>query len=635
MKNRKNLLVCGVLAGLLASSSAFAAENTFSAENNLNEFTLDTIVVTASRIPQTITDAKADISVVTRQQIEDMHMQNVEEALRTVPGVQFLNYGGNGINANLSGIRINGSKDIVVLVDGVRITDFQGSNNTGYIYSAMQNNMDNIERIEVLRGSAATMYGSGAKGGVINIITRKVNDLKTTMDVSRGSFGNESYKFNTQGKKDKIDWNIYYNKSLSGDYDDGSGKKWEGSTDNKSNGIKMNYAFNDKNNLMVSYDKIKSDYDGIDYLSRDAFYQGKYESQNLTVKHDWKITDEWSNTITFRKTDLKNNYIKNHGYGYTNYSDNTYNFWSDQIVYSLDRNNLIFGLDYSKGEDNLRGYKMENYSYYIQDDWEFIPGVTLSAGVRYDDPNRNGEGAELESHTSQSYKLSWDITDNDTIYVGRSDFYILPSMSQWYDSQWGNKNLKPAEGTTNSIGYSKKFDDYNVFTLNWFKTENDNVISYDEENDVYTNFSDGVARGWNAQYITQLGDFWNVNLGWAHLYQCTPGDNLSMGYYPKDMATFGISYNCDKVVAALDGYYFIRRETEYSRKGGWPADNYGIFNISVSYKPDKNLMLYTKVNNIFDKLYAEHTNVIHDGGNPGDWYAMPGRSIVAGMQLTF
>lgn len=118
-------------------------------------------------------DAHADISVVGRKEIEQMHMTTVEEALRTVPGVQFLNYGQNGMNGNLSGIRLNGSKDIVILVDGVRVTDFQDVGSSGYIYSFLLNNMDNIERIEVLRGAAGTVYGSGAKGGVINIITRK------------------------------------------------------------------------------------------------------------------------------------------------------------------------------------------------------------------------------------------------------------------------------------------------------------------------------------------------------------------------------------------------------------------------------------------------------------------------------
>ena len=194
----KKKLTAAVLASLAAMSfngSALAAEQA----PELNEFTLDTLIVTASRIPSTITDAKADVSVVTREHIEDMHMENVDEALRTVPGVQFLNYGTNGMNANLSGIRINGSKDIVILVDGVRVTDFQGSGSSGYAYTALMSNMDNIERIEVLRGSAATVYGSGAKGGVINIITRKINDNQASINIARGSFGKENYKFHNQG----------------------------------------------------------------------------------------------------------------------------------------------------------------------------------------------------------------------------------------------------------------------------------------------------------------------------------------------------------------------------------------------------------------------------------------------------
>lgn len=135
-------------------------------------FEMAPVVVTANRMNENLVDARADISVVTSRQIEKLHLNTVEDALRTVPGTQYLNYGGNGLNANLSGIRINGSKDIILLVDGVRVTDFNGANNSGYMYSSLLNNMDNVERIEVLRGSAGALYGSGAKGGVINIITK-------------------------------------------------------------------------------------------------------------------------------------------------------------------------------------------------------------------------------------------------------------------------------------------------------------------------------------------------------------------------------------------------------------------------------------------------------------------------------
>lgn len=125
-------------------------------------FEMAPVVVTANRMNENLVDARADISVVTSRQIEKLHLNTVEDALRTVPGTQYLNYGGNGLNANLSGIRINGSKDIILLVDGVRVTDFNGANNSGYMYSSLLNNMDNVERIEVLRGSAGALYGSGA-----------------------------------------------------------------------------------------------------------------------------------------------------------------------------------------------------------------------------------------------------------------------------------------------------------------------------------------------------------------------------------------------------------------------------------------------------------------------------------------
>lgn len=126
-------------------------------------FEMAPVVVTANRMNENLVDARADISVVTSRQIEKLHLNTVEDALRTVPGTQYLNYGGNGLNANLSGIRINGSKDIILLVDGVRVTDFNGANNSGYMYSSLLNNMDNVERIEVLRGSAGATWTNEAR----------------------------------------------------------------------------------------------------------------------------------------------------------------------------------------------------------------------------------------------------------------------------------------------------------------------------------------------------------------------------------------------------------------------------------------------------------------------------------------
>ena len=67
---------------------------------------------------------------------------------------------------------------------------------------------------------------------------------------------------------------------------------------------------------------------------------------------------------------------------------------------------------------------------------------------------------------------------------------------------------------------------------------------------------------------------------------------------------------------------------------GWPSNDYAVINLSATYKPTKNISIYAKVENLFDKLYAEHTDVIWGGGS-GNWYSMPGRSFVVGMQYTF
>lgn len=640
------------IATMGSSYSAFAATND---KTNLDTFTFEPMVVTASRIPESITEAKADISVVSRDEIEKMHMSTVEEALRTVPGVQFLNYGTNGLNANLSGIRINGSKDVVILVDGVRITDFQGPNNAGYAYTSLLSNMDNIERIEILRGAASTSYGNGAKGGVINIITREITGNKSTIDISNGSFGKDSFKFSTQGKEGKFGYHVYHNRSFIGDTKDGNGDTWVGHTNSKNTGTKFTYDFDDKNKLTINYDKTDTRYSGMDYIYKGPF-EGYYKSDSITLKHDYTMNDKWSNTFVYRHNKIKTSYGKPEGEGtpggrastpYSVTSDYTYNFISDQVNFNDGVHNIILGLDYSKGHNNaLRraGYDqdgniikanrwLENYSYFIQDDWKFAPNWTLSGGIRYDMPNGDKYSPEYDHHTSKSYKLSYDITENDSIYAGRSDYYILPSLEQISDPKYGNAKLAPAYGRTTSIGYNKKFDDYNIFTLNWFKTEADRGIGYDGDGQ-YQNYDGGIARGWNAQYLSQLGEHWNLNLGWSHLYEYTPGDkNYAMGYSPKDVATFGVYYDYKKVNAGLDGFYFMRRVNP-NFKDGWPKDNYGVYNLSVNYAPTEDMTFYFKVENLFDTLWAEHTDVIWNG-NPNAWYSMPGRTFILGMQYNF
>ena len=601
-------------------------------------FELAPIVVTASRMEESILKAKADMSVVGREEIEQMHMDNVEEVLRTVPGVQFLDYGSNGLNANVSGIRINGSKDVVILVDGVRVNDFKGAGSSGYMFAALMNNMDNIERVEVMRGSAATMYGSGAKGGVINIITRRPEGAKTVIDIAKGSFGKEAYKFNTQAAKDKVSYNIYHDRTISGTSKDGSGKEWPGQSNTKSSGAKFEYRFNDANKLTLNYETIGSNFSGTD-LVYGGHYVGMYDSNSVTLKHDWQINDQWSNSLMYRATKEKSSWDKPGGED-TDISEPItsnleYKLYSDNFKYQTDRYTMVGGIEYSKGKDNTNHKETSNTSLFLQGDWELVPHVTLSGGIRHDRPD------SYECHNSISYKLSWDITEKDTLYAGRSDYYILPSLTQLYDHKYGNADLRASEGRTTSIGYNHEFTPDNYMMLSWFETKsgvgmtmNSTTDKDDPNYGQYQNSIGGISRGWNAQYNARLSDAVTVKLGWAHLFY-DEKDSFTQGYAPKDKATFGVYYDKDKFSAAFDGFYFIR-DKRGMKEGvkGWPSDKYGVYNLALNYTADKQTKFYVKVDNIFNKLWAEHTDVIWSGG-ADSWYAMPGRSFVVGMQYTF
>lgn len=154
------------LAALVLTTGAFSVQ----AADSVPMYSLDAVVVTANRTPEKKIDTNADVAIVTADEIAQKHYSDVSQAVSTVPGVFLSNHGGNAQVYQTNSIYINGSSNVVVLVDGVR-RNINGITGTAANLGEMIN-MDSIDHIEVLKGSASTLYGSDAQGGVINVITK-------------------------------------------------------------------------------------------------------------------------------------------------------------------------------------------------------------------------------------------------------------------------------------------------------------------------------------------------------------------------------------------------------------------------------------------------------------------------------
>lgn len=604
--------------------------------NELDTFTLDEYVVTATRTPVKVFDANANISVVTRDEIENAHYEGLDDALRNVPGVQILDYGQSGFVSNT--LRINGASNVVVLIDGVRV------NQSGQAFQPQYQNLDNVERIEILKGAASALYGSDAKGGVINIITSVPDGNKTKVTVAGGNFGAEQYKLHNEGKEGTWSYSIDIGKDRKGDFEDGSGENWEQKYDSENVNLKVRKEFSEGSNLTVGYDYHQYDWRYENNTANDwgnRIMDGDGEENAAYAIWNQKIDETLSNTFSIRNTEFKYNSLTGNpwsiDYETLSISDYLTKQYGDTHVVTL-------GFDYVRdnNKENSSGVleygKIFQRSVYLQDEWNFDKKWKLTSGVRYDDHSWAGES------TTPRFNLGYKFNDKTNMYVSYSEFFVAPWLSDMlpgYKNE-GNLNLEPEEGENYEIGINHKFDDTFTMTAHAYKRKTDNRIRYvafDANNGRNENVGEEDAEGFDIQFSKAVNNNLTIFTGYTynHFEDPLTGDN-HYGLFPRHTVNVGVDYSNKKFNAVLNTRFaleYAKGEKAYS--GMFPDNNFYIVDVAANYKPSKNIKLFAKVNNLFDKYYSENTDATWCNYLNGSdiWYPMPGRSFIVGMEYSF
>ena len=630
-----------VMVSLLAGTTVVWGGTVF-AQENLQEFALEDMVVTATRTESKIVDVPVNTTVISAEKIADRHYLDVADVLKDVPGATVMD---TGVGAYEKKVVLNGDERVLVLVDGKRVNIDMGTMSRASYDLNQMPDVSLIERIEVVKGHGGALYGSDAVGGVINIITKKMDHSYGKVSMGFGSHQARDAKAMYTIKEGKTGVMVASSKYKQGyhEYKDAkteANKRWPVAStyENEKVSVKLSQELSETSNLELGYDFSK--FEGVRSYStkaKSASFSNK-KTNDFYAKYDWTVNDKDQGFIQLYRNK----------YDYYNAGDmyeTDTGFEAQQNITLSDNNRLVVGASYRKAKAlNATSYTAEksinNKAVFVSDQWEFAPSWTLDAGVRYDKHSTAG------SKTTWSAGLNKKFDENSHAYFNWGQVFKAPtlddlyyySVMEWGSSKYenyGNPNLKPEKGDTWTIGYGTKIADKTSVNISYFQSKLEDAIDWDTTNSdnasvsIVRNVDKQKKNGMELSVAHELNDNWDLEASYTYIR--VKNNEHGSGYvrdanYIPNMYRFGVRYHDDLWNADL----FLRGGSG-ADKSAYVDSKYMTLDMSVAYKATKDLSFYAKGYNLFNKAYAESAGV-----NGGTYtYPAQGRRFIIGAEYTF
>lgn len=643
-------------------SSAFAQEKTTS---------LEEIVVTATKIEEPKKDVPASVQIITQEDIKNSSARDagdlISEAaighVHKYPGALTGRIGLRGLTTDLfSDLKSR----VLVLINGHRA----GTVNLAKIP------VEDIERIEIVKGPASVLYGSSAMGGAINIITREGKDG------IHGSIGGEigSWEYwktigELSGKKGDFDFYLTASRSSSGDFEAKDyGKIQNTGYDDETVSARFGYRLFGKHHISIGFQhwrgweigspgaRYSPDPDNYSDKGRDGFDIG-YKTADFDAKYYLiKDRDEWhggmtsgigNSNITLTKTDTQGASLQK-----------TFPINDHRIIIGGQWDRIEVESSRNSGAPYNPNSKYDSYGAFTEGRLSlFNKKLLLSAGLRYDyfeneilaTPGITSLKPRKESldHVTARGGIVYKLTDSLSLKGNIGTAFRAPApdelatdyVSSWGTRYIGNPSLKPEKSTSYDAGieYSKDlFKGGLAFFHSDFK---DKILSYYDSTlkaQTFKNVDGATLQGIEANISYDVGLAAGLNLSIEPFTNITyhtrysSKDELETGKYgktllytPKWTGAFGIKAGKERWDVKLIANY-----TGDEKVQDWAPPSYGknvvekgdftVVNLKGSYRPVKNLEITASVENLFDRAYEYVLS-----------YPMPRRAFVGGVKWLF
>ena len=279
--NKENKVGCSTLSKAALTAAILASMTMGVSAEDLASYTLDEVVVTATRTENKIQDVPEATEVFTQEDFKALGAQDINSALKLAENVNVAPAGMTGNNVSIRGMD---SGHTLILVNGMRMAG-EDTTTTANVYELSRLNLSNVERIEVVRGNSSALYGSDALGGVINIITKRPTEAGLTVGANIGTLAQNNYYHYDIGQQGKFNgsFDVNFQKMRRYSYNDTATTTLYGPRQNFNFDGEYTLSEGRTVNLNLGYmkDKMKSDYADADSSMRPGVPSSKDKYQTL------------------------------------------------------------------------------------------------------------------------------------------------------------------------------------------------------------------------------------------------------------------------------------------------------------------------------------------------------------------
>ncbi len=636
------------MTALITGTVLWGGTGVFAEE--LDEYSLDQVIVTAQRTETKDLETPAAVSIITNKDIENSGAKTAYEIIERQVGFTNNAYGPSGreFGGSCSRTVLRGlDKGTLVMVNGAPINMMNYNSMEGIPVEA-------IEKIEVVRGAQSVLYGAEATGGVVNIITKKSASERTTISVGAGNY-DKKWGLYTAGKG----YIVSVSKDYFGDVDqtnkvfEKSTRKWKYRDSTKESAfvnlsptdkLSFNFAHTEGNYYRDAYTVSK----GVETGDGIAYYY-KDRKDNISAIYDDK-DNQFKTIVSYNKRTVSPYQAKIAGFIYednkratsSDWNLNTLT-WDTQKGWNLrdDKDSFVLGMTISKEEAEDRTKHMQgdrkNYGLYASYKYAFNDAFSVTAGVRGQHISEDyikGQG-KTKSHNEflPQIQALYKVNKSTSWYLNAAKSYQLPPLNQFFGYPGRSvDDLKPQEGWTYETGV-KHITDTTSTKVAVYHMDIDGKFDWTAKDPItglqyLINTGKFKNDGVEVEYKKHLSDQWSYNLGAALSNPKTKAEGES--YYKQSDAklqlTAGIDYVTGKLTSNLNYLYLGKREGSFYLSDGSSASKVGadhkvphrsLLNAAFTYKADKHHSATLNLNNILDN--KDTINKYENWGMPFNW----------------